>query len=316
MEGEHALNNRHEPDEGPADDVLLDASELADFALLDPTTTDSPPTPGSTRYLSILEHSMTLTNDLAPGGDPISDDTSRFANQRPRRRLAFVGAAAAILALLIGIAVVAPGSDPTPASAAEALAQAAETTGEVTTLRVEATYDGPGSTGRIRAEGNGADYRIASVRTYADGPDERETLVQIGDTVWDNEGKHTAPPDQRNAAYAPSSEAVVKAILDGSTLEDLGDQDVRGVTARHIRATLTPASRAALAALSPSQVAMFELENPDTIDTLDLWIAHDLIRRIRVATDQGTDEAGEPQTNVATIEFYDFGADITITPPS
>ncbi|MEO6627959.1 MAG: hypothetical protein ABIP03_05260 [Aquihabitans sp.] len=138
--------------------------------------------------------------------------------------------------------------------------------------------------------------------------------MQVGDTVWDDEGKHTALPEQRNAAYAPSSEAVVKAILDGSTLKDLGDQDVRGATARHIRATLTPASRTALAALSPSQVAMFELENPDKIDTLDLWIADDLIRRMRVAADWG--ENGQPEVNVATIEFYDFGADITIAAPS
>ncbi|MEO6988032.1 MAG: hypothetical protein ABI239_05220, partial [Aquihabitans sp.] len=120
----------------------------------------------------------------------------------------------------------------------------------------------------------------------------------------------------RNAAYAPSSEAVVAAILDGSTLEDLGDDVVRGVSARHIRATLTAKSRQALLALSPSQVAMFELEYPDAVDSLDLWVSDDLIRRISVTVDDGPGSDGEPSLKAISIDFYDFGAEIEITAPS
>lgn len=42
---------------------------------------------------------------------------------------------------------------------------------------------------------------------------------------------------------------------------------------------------------------------------LDVWVADDLIHRIAVRSDW---ESGEG----STIEFYDFGADITIRPPS
>lgn len=309
------MTDHREPDDGPLDDPRRDDVLLDALAALDPTTADSPPAPGSTRRLSILEHAMTRTTHLAPTDDPTSGD-DRGTPRRRSRRPVFALAAAAVAAVVLGIVVVAPGSDPTPASAAEALAQAAETTGEATTLRVEATSEDTYSTSRVTAEVNGTDYRIEGTGTYADGHEERGTTVVIGNTVWEDGAKRIAPPEERNAAYAPSSEAVVKAIIDGSTLEDLGDEDVRGVSARHIRATLTPTSRAALSALSPSQVGMFELEYPDEVDTLDLWIADDLIRRIRVAVNEGTGPDGKPQVNATNTEFYDFGADITITAPS
>lgn len=304
------MTDRREPNELPRDQILLDA-----LAALDPTAADSPPVPGSTRYLSMLENAMTRTTDLVPTDDPTSEDNRVTRTRRPRG-LAIALAAAAVVALIVGIVVVGPGSDPAPASAAEALAQAAETTGDATTLRAEATYERPDSTSRLTVDVDGTDFRMETHSTNADGHEERARTVVIGNTVWDEDGKRTAPSEELNAPYAPSSEAVVNSIIDGSTLEDLGNDDVRGISARHIRATLTPTSRLALSALSPSQVAMFELEYPDDVDTLDLWIADDLIRRIRVPVNEGTDPSGEPQTKVATIEFYDFGADITIAPPT
>jgi hypothetical protein len=314
------MTTEHPNDDAQADldlpQALLDA-----LASLDPAATDAPPIPGSPRHLSILEHAMTTTDPTtaveadAPSAD--QPNPIRLGPPHRRRRLALLLAAAALVAVIVGLAIVMPGSDPAPASASVALAQAADTTGDAITLRVAATYERSGSTDEITVAGNGSDYRIEAVGTFDDGRVERETTVVIGDTVWEDGAMRTdVPPEERNAAFAPSSAAVVDAILDGSMLEDLGDSDVRGESARHIRATLTPTSRAALAALSPSQVAMFELEYPDDVETVDLWVADDLIRRIRVEVDWGTGEGGEPQSNLATIEFYDFGADIEITPPT
>lgn len=281
---------------------------LADLARLAPAI-DAPPEPGSSRHDSILEHAMTATQTVP--------DPPTIERRRPRRRLVVALSAAAVVALITGIVVAGLGSDPAPASASEALATAAATTGDATTLRIRGTYERPGSTDRITAEADGTDYAITSVGTYADGHEEQGSIVAIGDTVWEDGAKRTdVPPEERNAAFAPSSAAVVEALLDGSTLQDLGDEDLDGVSARHIRATLTDRSRAALRALSPSQVAMFELEYPDGVDTVDVWIADDLIRKIELTVDEGGGEGGEPQQNHATIEFSDFGADITIAPPS
>lgn len=291
------------------DDALIHA-----LAAWDPTTADAPPVPGSTRYLSILDSAMSRIPQIAEADSAFG--TNEAAGRRRHRSLAIAASAAAIVALVVGIAVVAPGSEPAPASAATALAQAAETTGDVNTIRIEATYERPGSTNKLIAKANGTDQRIEAVITNADGSEERATIVVIGNTIWENGAKRTAAPEELNAAYAPSSEAVVEALLDGSTLEDLGDDDVRGKPARHIRATLTPASRSALSALSPNQVAMFELEYPESVNTLDVWIADDLIRRIIVTTESDDGESSEPSTNKATIEFYDFGADISISPPT
>jgi hypothetical protein len=235
---------------------------------------------------------------------------------RSRRRLRFLVAAAALVAVLVGLAVVAPGSDPARASAAEALAEAASTTADATSLRIAATYERSDGITTLEGVSVGADYQLDFVREGPDGAEARESTTVIGDTVWEDGSSRQAPPEERNAAFAPSSAAVVQAILDGSTLEDLGEQDVRGTSARHIRATLTPASREALRALSPTQVAIFELEYPDGVETIDLWVADDLIRRIELTLDQGVGEDGEPQQDRITTEFYDFGADIEITPPT
>ncbi len=280
---------------------------LESLASLDPVAADPPPAPGSSRYDSILERAMTTTSDQTSetdddGPDRLRRPTTAVSTSR-RRRWAVVGAAAAVAAAVTAVVLVGPGSDAPPASASEALAQAAATTGEATSLRIAATYDRPEGTTTLTGVSDGEDYQLDFVRRSPDGTESRESTVVIGDTVWEDGTSRTAPPEERNAAFAPSPEAVVDAILDGSTT-------------RHIRATLTPTSRDALRSLSPTQVAMFELEYPDGVDTIDLWIADDLIRRIRIPLDQGTGEDGRPQEEIATVEFYDFGAEVDIVPPS
>ena len=101
----------------------------------------------------------------------------------------------------------------------------------------------------------------------------------------------------------------MKAALTGSDVTDLGTETVRGHDAQHYRIKLTSRSTPALQALDPSALSRFELEYPDGVVGLDVWVADDLIHRIAVRSDW---ESGEG----STIEFYDFGADITIRPPS
>lgn len=283
---------------------------LTELTRLDPTHHDGPPAPGSTRHHSILEHAMTTT---APVERP----------RRPARRTVLaLGAAAAVVAA-IGIAVlVEPGQDPTPASATEVLTSAATTTGDASTLRAAGTYDhGGGHVNTLTSDIDGADYTLSSTTTGPDGSSDERTVV-IGDQVWEDEGpggaflQRTAPPEERNAPFAESSEAVVKAALAGSEVTDLGTEEVRGQETTHYRIALTPRSISALAELTPSQLARFELENPGGVDHLDVWVSDDLIRRIQVVTSSVVMGSDHQLPATATIEFFDFGADIAITPPT
>lgn len=45
----------------------------------------------------------------------------------------------------------------------------------------------------------------------------------------------------------------------------------------------------------------------------DVWVANDLIRRIEVTADLSDDPADD-EVDTTTVDYYDFNADITITP--
>lgn len=57
-------------------------------------------------------------------------------------------------------------------------------------------------------------------------------------------------------------------------------------------------------------LAWFELEYPESVTQIDVWVTENLIRRIRVAAR----EAGSVTSS--TTDFFDFGADIHIEPPA
>jgi hypothetical protein len=296
------MNPNDEPD-----DALLD-----ELTHLDPTMADTPPVPGSSRYHLILEHAMTTTETTANNDRGVTDPAPK---RRRRRRIgvAATAAAAAIIAIT-AIAVFEPGRTPAPVSAREALATAAATTGEVSSLRSEATYDsGDEPPTRLTGEIDGLDYTSTFRRVEPDGTENTSTVTVIGTTRWEEaDGKVTktqSPPESNNAPFPQASEAVVKAALTGSNVTDLGTEPVRGQEAQHYRIKLTDESKAALGALDPSQLSRFELEYPEGVVGLEVWVADDLIRRISVRSDWETGEG-------STIEFFDFGADITIRPPA
>lgn len=309
-----------------------DEEALNALADLDPAQADPPPASGSPRHRQILERAMSdqLSNtnpnpqrseptERAGGTDgpgPASPIAATTARGRPHRArwLALAGAAA-VVSVIVGVIVLAEPDRPvTPVAA---LTAAATKTGQVTTLRLSGTDDAGGENPRTTVTGeiDGADYTTRFVDTDPQtGERSTSRTTVIGNRRWDTgtDGQTTVktePSAQRNAPYPSSSEVVVKAALKGATVTDLGKEEVRGTETTHYRIALGPSGIRALGELTPSQLARFELEYPQGVADLDVWVADDLIRRIHV---RQKDEFNGTET---ITEFYDFGADITIRPP-
>ena len=98
---------------------------------------------------------------------------------------------------------------------------------------------------------------------------------------------------------------------DGAEVTEVGQEEAAGVDATHYRIDLGPEGVAALGALDPNQVAMFELEYPEAVRSLDVWVANDLIRRVEVRFDPEMNS-----TESVDLEYRDLGADLSIHPPS
>jgi len=307
--------------------VTTDDPLLAALASLDPAAAAVPPARGSTRDDQILERAMHPKQQTSPppiddpdagtdghdGWDPVVP-LSLDRPERGRRRYRWVGlaGAAAVLAVVALVVATRPEPDPPPTPLA-ALGAAADATGEVTTLRVRATYwTGDEAPTRMEGEIDGSSYVSRFYGAGAEEPSNVRTV--IGDQRWESDGDEPSPqtidPAEANAPYPEASRAVVRAALTGATVRDLGPEDVAGVEAAHYAIELGERGIAALAALTPQELARFELEYPQGVTGLDVWVAEGLIRRIDVRMEF---DAGDDLRSV--IEFYDFGADITIEPP-
>jgi len=299
------------------------------LSALDPVLVDRAPEPSSTRHAGILERAIQrtpTTTDRPDHGPPIpprSTDPDDGAPTGDRRRLIrrpvfLLGAAAAILAIVAGAVVFEPDRSLSPAAA---LSQAAENTDEALTLRSEYVRDdGNGGFRVIRSEHRGGDIRRTFSVIKPDGTErtdyeDEEFIVYIGNKGWTiNDGPEEGTivkPEERNAPYAESSAAIVEAAVTESTVTEIGVEDVRGLEATHYRIRLDDAAISRLGALRPNQLSAFELESPGTVLSLDVWIADSYIRRLRV-----THNYEAPGSSGTTVEFYDFGADITIPPPT
>lgn len=295
---------------------------LAALAERDPTVTDPPPAPGSPRDRQILERAMTpsatSTTDAPRVGPEPSAPVVPVDRRIPRRTrrllaLAATGVAAAVLAVVAVTVVGTPGDRPDPVAA---LTAAAEATGDVDSLRVHATYVDEGGTSTLDAEVDGRDSHLRSWHEpgHVDeepGGNGEEWTITIGDQQWSDEDAEpvTVPDEGRNVPFPDASEAVLEAALEGAVVTDEGDDDVRGVEATHYRIELGSSGVAALRALAPNQVAMFELEHPEGVTSLDVWVADDLIRRIAHTFEENG------ATGSATLDYFDFGAAIAIEPP-
>jgi len=292
---------------------------LHQLAALDPTSTEAPPAPGSSRHDEILERAMTASDVPTPSTGPT--EVPLGPDPIPVGRRAWPGrvlvALAAAVVLVVAVVVVDPFGSSRPASATQVIRSAATTTGEALTLRSEYRQDDDqGGLSVIRSEHRGADvarryFRVDASGHERPGGDSDEAIVYIGEHGWLADGTRIdVPRSQRNAPYAPSSAAIVRAAVTPSTTTEIGPDDVRGQAAVHYRIRLDAAAIRRLSALPVNQRSGFELEYPSNVRSLDVWVGGGHLLRIRVLQDF------EPQDGVGTtVEFYDFGADIHITPP-
>jgi hypothetical protein len=301
------------------DDELLGVLRGLDPVSPGAARTGSAPEPGSDRYHRILERAMhqtelTLTSDDAAG----SDDDGAHAPSRVRlrrRRSALLAAAVAIGAVATGALLLGPDGAPSPAAA---LSRAADVTADVTSLRATLTETRDGNEHRREIAVSGPDMRVESYGTFADGHVEGSTTVLIDDQITqvalDGSIETSTIDDdsERLRPFAASSAAVVDTVLSGGDVTDLGAASAGGVEARRYRIDLDNATRQALAELDPTTLAWFQLDYPDDVTNLDVWVADDLIRRIDITSEIAA--RGPPTTVTTRVDYFDFNSEVVIDP--
>jgi hypothetical protein len=255
---------------------------------LDPALRDAPPAPGSPRYDAILESAMTQTTTT-----PITMTEPR--RPKPMRRRAFVGAAALAAAVAV-VAVVVPMSHKSPAASGIVLT-AAEQLSDSTTVRGHATFDHPGDpTATADIEWDGKSSRIVFHET-----DGIRVVTTIGGTVYEEFGGkiNTVKATAANslAAYPKSARDVVRAVVTNN--------DVQQVKDNHYRLTMTDSTRQALGAVATGELAWFDLDSPQDVTSVDIWISGDRLDRLTMTGSFGSSD----------MRYTDFGAPITITAP-
>lgn len=270
--------------------MTTDQDQLRErLAAADPAQAGAAPQPGSPRYRAIQETIMSTTAQPAPV-------------RHPKRRPAFVPtvpiALAAAAAAIVGVSAL--GGKASTASAAEVVRAAADRTGDTLTLRGRLVVEEDGSRNVTNVAVAGRDVRISS--------SEGEFAYVDGRAYERSSGGHlrTERPsqDEVNAPFAASSMSVVHAVLQGGVTR-VGRQALRRQEATHYRIDLDEETRDRLAALPASQLAWFELEYPEQLRTMDVWVTDGLIGRVVL---------GSTDNDRTTTDFYDFGADITVNP--
>lgn len=281
------------------DDPLLDPLNA-----MDPTLSDPPPATGSIRFTTIKEHAMQTLN---------SQTKSRPILWRRARPL--MAAAAVIAVVALGAALLNLGS---ATGAAATVRAAAGNTAEATDFRVTMVTDGhsfiPG--GRAEGEVDGSSVRLVA------GDLE---FVRIGDTEWLGlDGSfQTQPAQDVFAPFGEASKEVISAALASDDVTDLGDEELAGKVTRRYAIGLDDASRIALAGVPSSAQFWFVGAAEEEVsvdgsatepqrfgfledaDRIEVWLADGLIHQISVTEGDSS----------FTYTFYDFGDDITITPP-
>jgi hypothetical protein len=292
---------------------MRDDDLLSQLEQLDPTRFEEPPAPGSSRSTSILQRAMSITTQPAPDLDLDPAPPSR-RRRWPRLAVAAVAAAVAAVALLLPQ----PGNGD---SASAAMRSAARTMAGVTNLRGRMHVETNGDISDAAMELAGTDIKaVMDTRFKEKGVHTRYEAVVVDGTVyqrfWYNglTGKFMAEPVESQVKFVPFGKAsadVLEAALQGSGVEEVGSDVLRGVTTTHYRIKLDDAGASALVKLPHSELSGFGLPDDGDLDggdlTLDVWVDGDhLIRRLN---------AVYPGTKVS-IEYFDFDADITITPPT
>lgn len=284
------------------------------FEQLDPARSEEPPAPGSSRHTAITEKAMSTNTTLIQESAPDADTTTPAPrSRRPLRRWRYVAAAAAV-AVAVGAVVLRPGNE---RSAEATIAAAAAELADVTSLRTDMRFDNVAfGAGEVSIAVSGLDHESVW-RMSEDGGAESGRFVVVDNIEYRIEptGRVTAEPvdtymDEEGGSFGESSAAVLTAVLEDADVDEVGREDVRGVESTHYRLELADAGESALAALPDQQQEWFGLIIGDgglgQDVTVDIWVADGLVRRFDISS---------PDYGTQSVEFYDFNADITVTPP-
>jgi hypothetical protein len=289
--------------------MTTDDDELLDLiGPLDPTRNEHPPAPGSDRHRSILDFAMHADLDSPSTVTDRTSSVRQFAQRHRRRTRRLVAGTAAATVIAAGTFVLVQ-SNGAP-SAQAAVSSAAESMDEITSLEGELTTSVPGvSEGTTRIRVAGDDLEITGETRYADGHTEASTFVLVDGIGYETiEGETTTTPvgpGDGLAPFASSSAAVISAALEGSDVTDHGEDSINGVATTRYDIQLTDTSVAALSTLTPNALAWFELEYPDAVTRMTVWIADNLVHQIEIAQ----------RDQITRTRFFNFGGEITITAP-
>jgi hypothetical protein len=161
----------------------------------------------------------------------------------------------------------------------------------------------------IRVDGDDVDFVVET--RFADGRATRYEGAAIDGIQYITVGGRTeASPlragDVFETPYGQASAEMIVAVLDGATVTEGGQETIAGVLTTRYDIALTAQSIASLTAVPQSSLAWFDLDNPDEVDRLTVWVADGLIRQVMVDHDSTA-------TTGATI--LNVNGEITIAPP-
>lgn len=297
---------------------MTDDALMKRITNLDPVSDDPAPKAGSPRFLTTKDHVMAATAEHSP--TPTTSPHTPLEGQAPSRRNRWLAgaAAAAVAVAAIGFALAGPGTTP---SAEAQVRTAANGTAEITDFRMSIQTNRtdifPDGTGELEVDGD--NYRLS-----AGGFDLAQ--IRVGDVevvVFDGEVVETNSDPVEFAPYGEASVAVINAALASGDVTEGGSETLNGVETTRYEIGIDAAAREALGALPTSVLEWFAQEVDEDVetidgvetatrsgllddaDTLELWIADDLIHQISV-------DSGSTQF---THTFYDFGIDITVALP-
>ena len=284
----------------------------------DPTSVDSPPSAGSSRFTSIKDIAMsTGTNPTSRTNQdkPLVSAENHDGPGRFYGRSRVLALAAAAIAVVAGAAVVfSPGSAST---AAAEVGDAVSNTVDVGDFRVTVVSDDLGFPGgQAEGEIDGENMYLVA------GPLE---FYKIGDIEWLGQDGvfQSMPATDSFAPFDVASEDVLTAALTSDDVETVGTETLNGVEATHYVIGIDDSARAALAQVPSASQYWFvgnveEEITPDGDDegarrfgfledanAIDVWVADGLIHQISVDSEQSQ----------FTWTFRDFGENITITAP-
>jgi hypothetical protein len=246
-------------------------------------------------------------------------------------------AAVALWLAIAGLMVSCSGDDP-----AALLDRAPEALEEAETSRFAMLVASAGEDGEqppFRAEGE-QDLTTGTMRMFFDLGDETsrtETLLD-GDVVYlrapmfalftgdpdvwvrldlEEAGEEAGLDPDQLVPTETGPAALLQQLRGAEDIEDLGTEDVRGVATRHLRVTVDP-ERAADQAPEELREQLRTYADatglPDTYP-MEVWIDDDgLPRRIRTVLELDEATTG-PVTQETTLELFDFGVSVDLTPP-